>query len=67
MLNLKRVEGQSVLIGDDIIVRVISIINNEVKLGFLAPKNVRIVREEIVYHERFGDHRRDSATESKTT
>ncbi len=39
--------GKSVHIGDDMTVTVISIDKNQVKLGFDAPKDVNILREEV--------------------
>ena len=48
MLVLTRQEGESVMIGKDIEVSVQVIHGNQVKLGFEAPRNIPIVREEIV-------------------
>jgi carbon storage regulator len=47
MLALSRRVGQSILIGDDIIVHVVSIDRNQVRLSFEAPKDVRILRTEL--------------------
>ena len=46
MLCLHRKSGECVLIGDDIKVCV-SIVGNKVKLAIDAPKDVKIVREEL--------------------
>lgn len=47
MLVLKRQERQGVRIGDDILVQVLGVEEDgTVKLGFLAPKSTRILREE---------------------
>jgi carbon storage regulator CsrA len=47
MLVLKREIRQGVRIGDDILVQVLGIEDDgQVKLGFLAPKSTRILREE---------------------
>lgn len=47
MLILSRKENESVVINDDIIIKVISIDKNSVKLGFEAPPEALILREEL--------------------
>lgn len=47
MLVLGRREGQKILIGDDITLKIIRISKNFVSLGFEAPKEIKIFREEI--------------------
>ena len=47
MLVISRKNGQSLMIGDDIEVRIVSTDGNEVKLGFEAPLHTTIHREEI--------------------
>lgn len=47
MLLLSRKLGEVVLIGDDIVVKVINIDPNTVMLGFEAPRDVPVVRKEI--------------------
>lgn len=47
MLVLTRREGQRIVIDDDIIIRVVSIKNGQVRLGIDAPPRVHIVREEL--------------------
>ncbi len=47
MLILTRKVGESVLIGDDISISVLSVCGNQVKLGVQAPKEVSVHREEI--------------------
>ena len=47
MLVLSRKESQVVWIGKEIAVQVVEIRGNQVRLGFTAPRDVRIVREEI--------------------
>ena len=46
MLILTRKVGESVLIGDDISITVLSVRGNQVKLGVQAPKEVSVHREE---------------------
>jgi carbon storage regulator len=47
VLALTRREGQSVRIGDDIVVTVIRMRTGGVVLAFTAPDEVRIFREEL--------------------
>ena len=47
MLILSRRLGESVTIGDDIVVTVVGISGNQIRLGINAPKAVRVLREEI--------------------
>jgi carbon storage regulator CsrA len=47
MLVLNRKHGEEIVIGDSIRVTVIEIRGNRVKLGFVSPREVRIVRAEI--------------------
>lgn len=44
MLILTRKVGESVLIGDDISITVLSVRGNQVKLGVQAPKSIRSPR-----------------------
>lgn len=47
MLILSRKEGESVVIGEDIVVKVVSIEKGNVKLGFDAPPQKLILRSEL--------------------
>lgn len=47
MLALTRKIGERLFIGDDIEVKVVKIDRGQVMLGIVAPKSVRIDREEI--------------------
>lgn len=47
MLVLTRKFGESIRIGDDIIVKVVDLDNRHVKLGIDAPRDVSVNREEI--------------------
>jgi carbon storage regulator len=53
MLVLSRKDGQRVMIGPDVVVTVLEIRGDTVKLGFDAPSEVRILREEV--RRRIGD------------
>jgi carbon storage regulator len=48
MLVLSRKIGEEVVIGEDIRVRVLSIHGNQIRLGFVAPRDVQIHREELL-------------------
>jgi carbon storage regulator len=47
MLVLSRRPGEEVVIGDNIRLTVVAIRGNQVRLGFTAPRNVSIQREEL--------------------
>ena len=47
MLVLSRKQGQEVAIGDNIRLTVVAICGNQVRLGFMAPPGVSILREEL--------------------
>lgn len=48
MLVLTRKEGEELKMGDDIIIRVLSVSGNRIKVGVLAPDNVRVMRGELL-------------------
>ncbi len=47
MLILTRRVGESLMIGDDVIVTVLGVKGNQVRIGVNAPKEVAVHREEI--------------------
>ncbi len=47
MLILTRKMGQSVIVGDDVVVRVLGVNREQVRLGIDAPKHVSVHREEV--------------------
>ena len=47
MLILSRRTGESVKIGDEVTVTVLGVKGNQVRLGFTAPQEVPVHREEI--------------------
>jgi len=47
MLILSRRLGESVKIGDDVTVTVLGVKGGQVRLGFTAPPNVAVHREEV--------------------
>jgi len=48
VLVLARKLDESIHIGDDIVIKVVSIENGMVKLGIDAPKDVSIMRDELI-------------------
>jgi carbon storage regulator len=54
MLILSRRLGESVKIGDEVTVTVLGIHGMQVRLGFAAPRNVAVHREEIYKRLRAG-------------
>lgn len=47
MLILTRRVGETIVIGDDVVVTVLGIKGNQVRIGINAPKNVSVHRQEI--------------------
>lgn len=47
MLILTRRPGDSIMVGDDVTVKVQSVKGNQVRIGIQAPKDVAVHREEI--------------------
>lgn len=47
MLVLSRKERQRICLGDNIVVTIVRVSGDNVRIGIEAPKEVRIVREEI--------------------
>ena len=48
MLVLSRKQGETICIGGDVEITVISINGNRVRLGIAAPHDVNIVRQELI-------------------
>ncbi len=55
MLVLSRHKEESIMIGDNVEIKVISIRRNEIQLGIDAPKRVPVYRKEV--YERICDER----------
>lgn len=47
MLVLSRKKTESIMIGDHIEVKILSIEGDQVKLGIVAPKSVKVYRSEV--------------------
>jgi len=48
MLILTRKTGESILIGDDILIKVVETGKNSIRLGIEAPKEVTVLRQEVL-------------------
>ena len=60
MLILSRKENQKIRIGNNIILNVISISENNVRIGIEADKNVKIYREEV--YDAIKEHTKKATT-----
>lgn len=47
MLILNRNPGETLVLGDDVYITVLSVSGNQVRIGIKAPKDVSVWREEI--------------------
>jgi carbon storage regulator len=59
VLVLTRKSNQSIMIGDDIEVSVLSIMGEKVRIGIQAPRDIPVFRKEVyleIQQERAGDH-----------
>jgi carbon storage regulator len=63
MLVLTRKPDQSIMIGDDVEVQVLSVAGEKVRLGVTAPREVSIFRNEV--YERISDEREDKKLEEE--
>jgi len=57
MLVLTRKVGEKVMIGDEVVIEVVSVEKGEVRLGIIAPKDVQVHREEVYW--RLKDENKD--------
>jgi carbon storage regulator len=64
MLVLTRRVGESIAIGDDITVTVLSVFGNQVRLGISAPRDVAVHREEI-FERIHGTNNQAGSTDKK--
>ncbi len=55
MLILTRRVGETVMIGDDVVVTVLRVKGNQVRIGIDAPKSIPVQREEIYARVQKGD------------
>jgi carbon storage regulator len=47
MLILSRRVGEGFVIGNDIVVKIVEVSGNQIRLGISAPREIRVLREEI--------------------
>jgi carbon storage regulator len=64
MLVLTRKPNQSIMIGDDVEISVLSVSGDKVRLGITAPKEVPIFRTEVYLNIRDGQGRNGAAEDS---
>lgn len=62
MLVLSRKTGESIMIGDQIEVKVLAVEGDQVKLGIVAPKSVKVHRTEVF--EAIQEQNREALTSS---
>ena len=51
MLVLSRKERQRIRLGDDITVTIVRLAGDQVRLGIEAPREIRVLRDELEPHE----------------
>ena len=62
MLVLSRKLNERIIVGDDIVISVVEVRGDQVKLGILAPRSVKVFREEV--YEAIQDENRKAAASS---
>jgi carbon storage regulator len=64
MLILTRRSGETVHIGDDVMVTVLAIKGNQVRIGIKAPRSIAVDREEIFERKRTEGAARQSSPDT---
>jgi len=65
MLILTRKVGESIRIGDNVVVKIVSMDNKHVKIGIDAPRSVSVNREEI--YQKIQSENREAASAQETS
>lgn len=65
MLVLTRRPGESVMVGDDVVITVLEVRGDVVRLGIRAPRSVPVHREEVFLELRAANQEAASSTESE--
>lgn len=52
MLVLSRRDGEQILVGDDVVISVLSVAHGRVRVGIEAPRNIPVRRSEILSQPR---------------
>ena len=55
MLVLSRKETQILHLGDSITIKIVGISGNQVSLGIEAPREIKVLRDELTPHDETGD------------
>ena len=63
MLILSRKENQKIRIGNNVVINILSIAENNVKIGIEASEDIKIYREEI--YESVTQHTKEAVTKKK--
>jgi len=63
MLVLSRHRGESIIIGDGIVITIVEIRDDKVRLGIVAPKEVPVHRQEV--YDKIQKEREDPASKEK--
>ncbi|MFJ7825293.1 carbon storage regulator CsrA [Psychrobacillus sp. NPDC096623] len=64
MLVLSRKKDESIMIGDQIELKILSVDGDQVKLGIVAPQNVKVYRSEV--YESIQQQNKESLNISKS-
>lgn len=64
MLALSRRLGESVMIGEDIEIKIVDISGGQVRIGISAPREVNIARKEIVVSVNQNKHKPEPGNEA---